>query len=182
MGRWAGLFLALAVTGCASGGGGGEPTPAMQRPMVTVTDTAATVDRAQLIGTWACRELNPVPGHAPAEQTIRYDADGKGSTSSVVDASQTNRELSGRYDLDFTYDWTVDGGKIVASNVHTKATPADSSDSSGALARLTEVVVSSFGATGRPGAAEVLQQNHDKLVLKAANVEGGPILSCTRTS
>ena len=179
MGRWAGVFLAALLAGCASGG---EPTPALQRPMVAVTDTAANVDRAQLVGTWACRELNPVPGHAPAQQTIRYNADGTGSTSSVIDASQTARDLSGRYDLDFTYNWAVEGGKIVASNVRSKATPADSSESSGLLARLTEVVVSNFGATGKPGAAELLQQSHDKLVMKAANVEGGPILSCTRSS
>ena len=186
MGRWAGASLVMLLAGCAGtnagSGGGTQPVAAVQRPVVAVTETVNQVDRGEIVGNWACREINPLPGHAPVEQVIRYENDGKGTTNSVIDASQVTPGLSGRFNLDFAYDWAVEGDKIIASNVLSKATPADSSDSSGILARLTQVVVTNFGATGKPGAADVLQQSHDKFVMKAANVEGGPVLSCSRSS
>jgi hypothetical protein len=46
----------LLLAGCATGGG---ETP--RRPTTSVADDVGAVDRAAVVGTWQCRELNPYP-------------------------------------------------------------------------------------------------------------------------
>ncbi len=75
---WAGrggftLVGACLLAGCAVGGGGGD---APRRPAVAIADEVAAVDRDLVVGTWACRELNPYPEMPPLTITTTYEADG----------------------------------------------------------------------------------------------------------
>src|SRR4051812_37873954 len=71
------LGLAACTTGGGGGGDGGGYSRSTQRPVVNVPNQVTSVDRRLIVGTWQCRELNPLPGMpVHPTNTTTYNADG----------------------------------------------------------------------------------------------------------
>lgn len=158
----------LLVTGCATGG----DTP--RRPAVSVADEVSAVDRAAVVGSWQCRELNPYPEVPTVATTTTYRADG----SFTSEGRSAARPPLGAVEITATGNWSVEGGAIVTSGVTTEASSADAWTDmmAGVAARL----VDSFGGPEDRAAGEVLKLTRAELVLRPSGVEDPPVIACTR--
>jgi hypothetical protein len=169
----------LVLAGCATMGGGVPPS-GPQRPAVAVEDQVGTVDRAMLVGAWSCREMNPYPGRPSVTSEVRFDADGTGHNSAVVDTSQGGNPLGGRMALDYTYNWQVQGDRIVASGVQSSVKALDGNPATGLMAGLSQFVINRFSSELKPGTLDPLKLDRHELIVRNADAPGGPVLDCTR--
>ena len=168
------IVVALAATtGLASctGMGGGE-TP--KRPSVTVADQVQTVDRSMVVGTWECHELNPYPEVPTQTATLTYAEDGALSGIAHSQARPPFAEMT----IKSTGKWTVEGDRIVTSDVQTEAGSAD--EFTNVMAGIGSSIVNTFAKSQPAGSGDVLELTRHKLVLRAVGVDDPPIFSCTR--
>ncbi len=167
----------LVAAGCAGGtGSGSAPT----RSAVSVADEVGAIDRSLLVGRWACRELNPYPGRPPLTSTMELSADGTGHNSGVVDTAEQGGPLPARMAMDFTYRWTVDGERLVISDLQSDIRAADESAASGMMAGVAQWAMRAFGNQAEPATSNVLKLDRQELVLRGAEVAEAPVQSCTR--
>jgi hypothetical protein len=173
----AGIAAGLSLAACATDGGSGS---APIRPVVNVTDEVSTVDADQMVGTWTCRQLNPIPDMPDVASTMTYEASGKGRVVAVADTQGKTAGIPAKLKTDFTYDWSVEGERLVISNVDSTITAADDSAGSSILAPIAQLVSSTFIDESEPSTSDVLELTDTKLVTRPIGVEDPPIISCTR--
>lgn len=173
------IAAATALLALAAGCAGGEPDAPI-RPVVSLPDEVGAVDRAALVGTWACRELNPLTGREPVTSTMELGADGRGHNVGQADMMERGAPVSGKMVIDTVYDWRVDGDRLVAANARTTVRSADGEPTSGFLAGLAQMAVNTFAKGGAPGSMDVLRLDARELVLRNAEVAEAPTLACTR--
>lgn len=170
--------VVLPLAACATGGSDGSSP---KRPVIKVADQVGPIDRQLVIGTWTCRELNPFPNMPSTLQTVTYQADGTAKNAAVVDAATTASGLPAKFNASFSYDWSVAGEQIIASNVQSTITAADDGAGSTLLAPIAQMMASTFADQAQPGTSNVLELTTTSLVMSAANMEDPPIVSCRRS-
>lgn len=176
----AGACLAT-LAACATGGGGEEPSSAaLRRPAVTMPDEVRDVDRAKLVGTWTCKELNPIEGRAPITTTVRFNQDGTARNSAIVDMAAQGGPVGGKMAIDYAYTWQVQGERVVAVNPQATVRAADGSQATGFLASLSQFVINRFSSETKPGTMDPLKLTSSELVLRSGEMADGPVLACTK--
>ncbi len=174
------LVLALPCLLLAACATGGSDVP--KRPPVNVADTVSSVDKALLVGTWQCHELNPVPGVPETKQEIAFKADGTLVSTGHAAMPEEASGMLGTGDMisTTTGSWQVEGGDIATSGLHTEVTSADGNALMGAMAGLVSSIANSSSATMAPGKTNVLRLGPHELVMRPVGVEDPPVLSCSR--
>ena len=79
------------------------------------------VDRAMVVGTWECRELNPYPQVPKQTAKLTYAKDGTLSGIAHSQAMPPFAEMT----IKSTCKWTVEGDRIVTSDIQTEAGSED---------------------------------------------------------
>jgi hypothetical protein len=166
----AALAGGLILAGCAMGGG---DTP--RRPVVSVTDEVQAVDRAAVIGTWECRELNPFPEVPQVTTRTTYRADG----SFTSEGRSAPRPPFGSMEIQANGRWAVEDQRIVTSGVETDASSEDAWTNF--MAGVSAQLVDSFGGRENRSSGDVLKLTRSELVLRPAGVEDPPVIACTRS-
>lgn len=167
----AGVLAAALLAGCAVGESGPP-----QRPAMIVADEVGRLDPARIVGTWTCRELNPMPGLA--EQTIVTTYEVGGVFTSV--SRSAPRPPLGAMLVTVRGRWSVEGDRIATSGVTTEARAADGDPRTDTMAKLGASFLNSLGDKGSASASEVLRLSAGYLVLRPLGVEDPPVISCTR--
>jgi hypothetical protein len=167
----AGVLAAMLVAGCT--GAGGDPP---RRPAVAVADDVNAVDGGQVVGTWQCRELNPLPEIPQQIIVTTYEADG----TFLSESRSAPRPPLGAMLVTVRGWWAVEGDRIVTSGVTTEAHAADGDAWTDMMAGLGASFVNSLGERGSAGAGEVLRLGAGELVLRPLGVEDPPVIACTR--
>ena len=163
-------FAASSVlAGCA--GLGGDPP---KRPPVTVTDEVQQVDTSKIVGTWTCRELNPYPEVPRQVSTITYAKDGAFTAKAQYDATTLP---FGGMTVETTGRWTVQGERIVISDVKTSAGSQDAFTNM--MAGLASSLVNTASAREQ-GSGDVLKVTSAELVFRPQGADDPPVYSCTR--
>jgi hypothetical protein len=111
---------------------------------------------------------------------MELSADGTGHNSGVVDTTEQGGPLPARMAMDFTYRWTVDGERLVISDLQSDIRAADESAASGMMAGVAQWAMRAFGNQAEPATSNVLKLDRQELVLRGAEVAEAPVQSCTR--
>lgn len=164
------LAATMGLAGCTGLGGGDTP----KRPPVTVADQVQKVDRSMVVGTWECRELNPYPEVPTQTAQLTYAKDG---TLSGIAHSQARPPFA-EMTIKSTGKWTVEGDRIVTSDIQTEAGSAD--EFTNVMAGIGSSIVNTFSKGHATGSGDVLELTQHKLVFRATGVDDPPVLSCTR--
>ncbi|WGF90150.1 hypothetical protein [Marinivivus vitaminiproducens] len=170
------MAFLLPLAACATS----EPTP--QRSALTVPAEVASIDRSLLIGRWSCTEMNPLPDAPAFTQTMRFGTDGRAVQDAVASTGEETGTEPMRLNLHSTYDWSIEGGRLIATNVETDVTAGNDEAMSSWMAGLTQMIADSFGDTNEPGAYSVRELSSSRLVMQAADVDDPAVLGCTRVS
>lgn len=157
------------LAGCV--GMGGDPP---KRPPVTVADEVQQVDDSKIVGTWTCRELNPYPEVPRQVSTITYAKDGSFTGNAQYDASTPP---FGGMTVETTGRWTVQGDRIVISDVKTSAGSQDAFTNM--MAGIASSLVNTASAQEQ-GSGDVLKLTQRELVFRPAGADDPPVFSCTR--
>ena len=85
------------------------------RPPVTIAKEVTTVSTAELVGSWACRELNPYADQPAVTTTIVLAADGTMSSEALLPMAGT---MPGATDMlmRMTGDWRVEGDRLITTD------------------------------------------------------------------
>ncbi|HEX2528760.1 MAG TPA: hypothetical protein VHL31_21010 [Geminicoccus sp.] len=172
------IAAGLPLAACATGGG---TSSAPTRPVVNVTDKVGAVDADRIVGNWTCRQLNPIPDMPDVANTTTYGADGKGKVVAAADTEGKPAGIPAKLKTEFAYDWSVEGERLVISNIDSSITAADDSAGSTILAPIAQLVSSTFIDQSEPSTSDVLELTDAKLVVRPVGVEDPPIISCTRS-
>ena len=163
-------FAASSVlAGCA--GLGGDPP---KRPPVTVADEVQQVDTSKIVGIWTCRELNPYPEVPRQVSTITYAKDGAFTAKAQYDATTPP---FGGMTVETTGRWTVQGERIVISDVKTSAGSQDAFTNM--MAGLASSLVNTASAREQ-GSGDVLKVTSAELVFRPQGADDPPVYSCAR--
>lgn len=174
---WAGrvglVGVAALLAGCAMGGGGSEA----KRPAVSVADEVGAVQRAMLVGTWRCHELNPYPELPKATRLVTFAEDGTVTT-------ETRTEDDPRYgSMQATSrgKWSVEGERIVMRDMtlEAKAAEGNTNPFTSMLTGLTTTVANTFMRDEMSGSADVLELTRGELVFRPV-AEDPPVVACRR--
>lgn len=160
----------LALAGCAGLGGADAP----KRPPLDVADKVTKVDRSLVVGTWRCRELNPYPEVPRQTMLYTYSADG----TFLAEGRSEARPPFGEMQVKATGRWTVDGDRIVTSDVRSEAASQDAFTNM--MAGIGASIVNGLGMAQGDGRSDVLALTRSELVTRPADVEDPPTFSCTR--
>ena len=163
-------FAASSVLAGCTGMGGDPP----KRPPVTVAGEVQRVDGSKVVGTWTCRELNPYPEVPRQVSTITYAKDGAFTGNAQYDATTPP---FGGMTVETTGRWTVQGDRIVISDVKTSAGSQD------AFTNMRAGIASSLINTAsaqEQGSGDVLKLTPTELVFRPVGVDDPPVYSCTR--
>jgi hypothetical protein len=166
-----GILVALLVAGCTTGGS--DPP---RRPVVAVADEVTSLDGRQIVGTWQCRELNPLPEIPQQIIVTTYADDGTFRSES----RSAPRPPLGAMLVTVQGRWAVEGDRITTSGVTTEAHAAGGDAWTDMMANLGASFVNSLGERGSTSAGEVLRLGPGELVLRPLGVEDPPVISCTR--
>lgn len=167
----------LLLAACATGS---SDTP--KRPPVNVADTVSSIDKALLVGTWQCHELNPLAGVPETKTSIELKADGSlVSNGRSAPSQQEGSPLgSGEMIISSTGTWQVEGEDLIITGVHTEAKPADGNAIMGAITSFATSIVNSSSEAMTPHQSNVLRLSRHELVMRPVDVEDPPVISCTR--
>ena len=163
------LVGAVLLAACATGGG---ETP--RRPATSVADEVGDVDRAAVVGTWECRELNPYPEVPQVATTTTYRADG----TFTSEGRSTPRPPLGPMRVEANGRWSVEGGEIVTSEVATEASSEDAWTN--LMAGVGAQFVDWLGGAQDRASVEVLKLSRGELTVRPSSVEDPPVIACTR--
>lgn len=152
------LALGLLVAGCA-----GRPSTVGAYP-----DKVGWVDPSLLVGSWACKDLDPPSSR---EELVELKADHgllrgllpKGS----MDASQARDKIDG--------EWQIVGGYVQTTDLH----PVAGSDE-GLGSRLAGLVGDGPPLQLAPRTLNVLELDHQHLVFRNVNHDWSPVVGCRR--
>ena len=168
-----GLLLLGATATLAACAGVGGPPP--KRPPVQVGDQVQQVDRAAIVGIWSCRELNPYAEVPAQNSTVTYAADGSFISKARYDAGATP-PFAGM-SVVTTGKWSVEGDRIVTSDVNSQASSPD------AFTNMLAGVATSFAnnmSAQQQGSGDVLKLTRNELTIRPVGIDDPPVLACTR--
>lgn len=140
-------------------------------------DDVGAVDASNIVGAWRCEELNRPPGVPIGVFAMNYAADGRGTTRSSGSSPVAGM---GQVILDSTFEWKVEGSRIVQHGVRTRALPADAQPSTAALAQLTQKVVDEVAADSTARELDVRRLDDLGMVVVPADVPEAPTFACSR--
>ena len=167
------LLLLGATAALAACSGIAGPPP--KRPAVQVSDQVQQVDRAAIVGTWTCREVNPYAEVPAQNSTVSYDADGGFISKARYDAGAT--PPFGGMSVVTTGKWTVENDRIVTSDVNSQASSPD------AFTNMLAGVATSFAnnmSAQQQGSGDVLKLTRNELTIRPVGIDDPPVLACTR--
>lgn len=123
------------------------------RPAYTGPDTVSEVQRQQIVGRWAAKELNPVNAQPSRTTIIEYSSDGgvKGFIKLAIAANAQTLEF------EVTGGWSVEGDVISHKNITMKST-ADNE----AGQRLSKLVNSQSDISG---VARIYELTNNRMVM-----------------
>lgn len=168
-------FVAVVGGGLLLSGCVGVAGDAPKRPPVTLADEVQQVDRAEIVGSWTCRELNPYPEVPQQVSTITYADDGTFTGKARYDA--TTPPFAGMT-VESGGTWAVAGDRIVTSDVRTSAGSDD--PFTNVMAGIATSFANSF-AGQQQGSGDVLELTKAKLVFRLVGVDDPPVYACTRS-
>jgi hypothetical protein len=163
-------FAASSVLAGCTGMGGDPP----KRPPVTVADQVQQVDASKIVGTWTCRELNPYPDVPRQVSTITYAKEGAFTANAQYDATTPP---FGGMNVETTGRWTVQGERIVISDVKTSASSQDAFTNM--MAGIASSLVNTASAQEQ-GSGDVLKLTPAELAFRPEGADDPPVYSCTR--
>ena len=163
--------VVLGLGGCAATS---EPPP--RRAAVAVTDEVGAIDRARILGSWQCRELNPYPGAPRLVTTVTYAPDGSFTSEGITAAGEAGPSPMR---ISAIGQWRVEGERLITSQVRSDATAADGNPLMSALGSISSSIANNF-MRDRSGPIEVLRLTPTDLVLRPIGIEDPPVQSCTR--
>ena len=161
------MLALLALTACA--------VP-IERPEITTPTGAGPVETALLIGDWQCRDLNPLPGQPPQTIATRYADDGSFRSVSELPVHGP----IGPIEIAQHGQWSLDGDRLITSDVTTAARALDGNGETDAYAKAGAELIDAMGA-GRPAASRVLLLDQTRLTLRPVDVSDPPVVGCTRS-
>jgi hypothetical protein len=141
---------------------------------VTVADEVQQVDASKIVGRWTCRELNPYPEVPRQVSTITYAKDGAFTAKAQYDATTPP---FGDMTVETTGRWTVQGERIVISDVKTSAGSHDAFTNM--MAGLASSLVNTASAQEQ-GSGDVLKLTQTELEFRPEGADDPPVYSCTR--
>ncbi len=152
------LALGLLVAGCAA-----PPSTVGVYP-----DHVGEIDPALLVGTWACKDLDPPSSQ---ERLVELKADHglirgllpKGS----LEASKARDKIDG--------EWQIIGGYVQTTDLH----PVEGSDE-GLGSRLAQLAGGEPPLQVAPRTLNVLDLDHQRLVFRNVNHDWSPVVGCRR--
>lgn len=146
------------------------------RPPVTVAKEVTTVSSAELVGSWACRELNPYPDQPAVTTTIDLAADGTMSSEALLPMAGT---MPGASDMlmRMTGDWQVEGDRLITTNTDVEMTNADGSE--GGLSSMMQSAAAFFTDRAGDGNAEIFRVTASELVMRDQDPDA-PTVACLR--
>ncbi|MGD9509987.1 MAG: hypothetical protein AB7I59_21255 [Geminicoccaceae bacterium] len=160
------LALLLVLSGCAT-----VPT----RPEIATPPAAGTVDGTLLVGIWICRDLNPLAGQPVQPITTRYAENGRFHSVSELPA----RGGMGPFRLGQQGRWSIEGNRLVTSEVKTVARSADDNTEMDAMAQAGAELVDLL-AGDTPQASEIVKLDHQELILRPTGIDDPPVIGCSR--
>ena len=128
-----------------------------------------------LVGTWQCRDLNPLPGQPPQSVATRYADDGSFRSISELPVHGPIGPIA----VEQRGRWALDGDRLITSDVTTAARALDGNTETDAYAKAGAELVDAMGA-GRPVASQVLLLDPARLTLRPAEVDDPPVIGCSR--
>lgn len=143
--------------------------------MVVAPRPTDEVDAALLMGTWRCRDLNPYPGQPPQVVATTYAADGV----FVSESELPPRGPVGPIAVAQRGRWSVEGDRLITSDVTTAARALDGNTETDALAKASAEMLDLVGG-GAPLASEILRLDARRLNLRPIGVTDPPVIGCTR--
>ena len=146
------------------------------RPQVTVAKEVTTVSSAELVGSWACRELNPYPEQPAVTTTIALAADGTMSSEALLPMAET---MPGASDMlmTMTGNWRVEGDRLLTTDTEVEMTNADGSQ--GGLSSIMQSAVAFFADQAGDGNAEIFRVTASELVMRDEDPDA-PTVACLR--
>lgn len=175
-----GLLAGLALAGCAGGGSDATPTPT--RAEVVFEDEVRAIDPKRLVGRWECRELNPFTGLKPVAQTVTYETGGKARSQALVNLADQGGPDIGPMASDSTFDWRVEGERLLVSNIRTGIRAANGNPGTGLMAGLAQTMANTLSNRGGPATSNVLRLNDRELVMRDTETPEAPLFGCTRAA
>ena len=160
---------ALPLAGCATNG---DLPP---RPAVAVPEPAASIDPAQLVGTWTCRDLNPYPDQPEQTVVTTYEAGG----AFVSESRTPARGAIGAIIVTARGQWAVADDRLTTSGLRTEARAADGDRQTDLLAKAGAQMVDAMSAA-EPDTTEILALDPARLLLRPVGVDDPPVIACTR--
>jgi len=177
LGTVAALSSLALVAACETGGLDPFGSDA-ERPEISVAKEVTMVSATELVGTWACRELDPYPDQPDIASTITINEDGTMSSVSILPIGET---MPGNPDMVMTVvgDWQVEGDRLITSNSEVDVVAADGSEAG--LASLMSNAAAYFVDQSGDSSSEIFRITASDLVMRADDPDA-PTISCLRQS
>jgi hypothetical protein len=172
--RALGIVLVV-LGGCATLDDGAWSAP--RRPPLDITRDAVDPTPGQVVGSWACHELDPFPDQAPVLTDLRLDPDGSFEWQQRI---LLDGETPGPFELVLILEgnWRLQGNRLVRSGVTGTSRPADGSGPAGPRP-LMDGVLAAFARQAETVPTELLRVTEGELVMR--DVEAGvATLGCRR--
>ncbi|MEZ5862282.1 MAG: hypothetical protein R3D28_25495, partial [Geminicoccaceae bacterium] len=172
--RALGVVLAL-LGGCAAFDDGTWDEP--RRPPLDIARDVVDPSASQVVGSWACHELDPYPDQAPVLTELRLDPDGRFAWQQriVLDAA-----APGPFEriLVLAGNWHLDAAGLVRSAVTGTSRPADGSAPDGPAPSM-ESVLAALAKEAETVPTALLRVAADALVMQDEDA-GAATLACER--
>ena len=146
------------------------------RPPVTIAKEVTTVSSAELVGNWACRELNPYPDQPAVTTTLVLAADRTLRGEALLPMAET---MPGASDMLMrtTGTWRVEGDRLITTDTEVEMTNADGSQ--GGLSSLMQSAAAYFADRAGDGNAEIYRVTASELVMRDEEPDA-PTVACLR--
>jgi hypothetical protein len=154
-----------------------DPLAASQsRPQVTIAKEVTTVSSAELVGSWACRELDPYPEQPAVTTTIELSADGTMASEALLPMAGT---MPGASDMlmTMTGNWRVEGDRLITTDTDVEMTSAGGG--AGGLSSIMQSAAAFFADQAGDGNAEIFRVTASELVMRDEGPDA-PTVACLR--
>jgi hypothetical protein len=146
------------------------------RPQVTIPKEVTTVSSAELVGSWACRELDPYPDQPAVTTTLVLAADRTLRGEALLPMAET---MPGASDMLMrtTGTWRVEGDRLITTDTEVEMSNADGSQ--GGFSSLMQSAAAYFADRAGDGNAEIFRVTASELMMRAEEPDA-PTVACPR--
>jgi hypothetical protein len=134
------------------------------------------VSGAELVGSWACRELNPYPDQPTVTTNLVLNADGSFVSEALLPMAET---VPGASDMVMTTagDWQVEGDRFVTQEAEVDVVAADGGED--AMASWMNTAAEFFMERAGDADAEIFRVTASEFVMRDDDPDA-PTISCMR--